>query len=382
MADTLQDGGVYYVIKGAGNSIQLAASQSDAMAGTFIHLAATGSSGANQSLMVQQVSLLSGQENLTLQLPVNLDSQVISVTVAGAIGGEGASVAGSVSLNFFRDTVQVGIWDLSATQQVTSQGKLSLKATDSSVIVSIAGGLSISTGGFAVGASVSYNDIQDSLVTRIGSAWNQTTQGNLGTVSGSSIDAEANSTASITNVTFAGSGATDFALGAAVSVNRIADTADAHVANSTDVEGPSGITVNATDAPTITAIAGGVALAGDVAVGAAVAYNDIADTVRAAATGSTVTASAGSIAFDASSTASILCIAVGIGGSGEVGIAGSGSGNVMDNGVTASIAGSTVHADGSVTVIATSDNTNARLSVVPWARAAWWAPAAAWSSTT
>ena len=118
----------------------------------------------------------------------------------------------------------------------------------------------------------------------------ESSDGNSGKISANTIGVSATTGADILDVTFDLSAASDAALGAAVSVNRIADTADAHVANSHNVQGTTAISFTAGNTSQILAIAGSGAGSGSAALGAGVGYNDISDTVLAFADNSRLTA--------------------------------------------------------------------------------------------
>ncbi len=333
-----------------------------------------GATSTPQSLSVSQINALTGNQNLTLPLPVDLDTQLISVTVSGGLSlGSGIAVAGSASLNFIDNSLDVGIHNV--TTQVSAHDKLTVNAVDASKIIAIAGGLSVSTGSVGIGGAVSYNDIQDTVSARIGSALAPTaadptavtsSDGNSGEISANTIGVSATTSADILDVTFDLSAATDAALGAAVSVNKIADSADAHVAHSQNVQATTGISFTAGNTSQILAIAGSGAGSGAAAVGAGVGYNDIADTVLAFADNSMLTArdpglssnvAGGNVSFAATSSATIESISLGIAVAGDAGLAGSGAGNVISNLVEALITdNSNVQADGNITLAADSNN--------------------------
>ena len=180
----LQDGGVYYVIVTGPTTLELDPNQKD-VEGTnradVIHFSLDGTSGTNHSLSVSQINALSGDQNLTLPLPVDLDTQLISVTVSGGVSlGSGIAVAGSASLNFIRNSLDVGIHNILQgvdvngnlqTDEVNSaHDNLTVNAVDASKIIAVAGGISVSAGSVGIGGAVSYNDIQDTVTARIGSA--------------------------------------------------------------------------------------------------------------------------------------------------------------------------------------------------------------------
>ena len=149
-------------------------------------------------------------------------------------------------------------------------------------------------------------------------------------------------------------------------MNKITDTADAHVANSHDVQGTTAISVTAGNTSHILAIAGSGAGSGAAALGAGVGYNDISDTVVAFADNSSLTARdfgvasnvlGGDVSFAATSSATIESISLGIAVGGDAALAGSGAGNLISNYVEALITDSSlVSADGNVTLAADSNN--------------------------
>ncbi len=84
----LQDGGVYYVIKTGPTTLELDPNQADAESANpadAIVLSTDGTTSTLQSLSVSQINALTGDQNLTLPLPVDLDTQLISVTASGGV---------------------------------------------------------------------------------------------------------------------------------------------------------------------------------------------------------------------------------------------------------------------------------------------------------
>ena len=331
----------------------------------------------------QQLNAVSGDLNVTIPLPEDLDTQIISVSAAGAAGGGEFSAAGSVSLNFINNSVDVGIHNILQgvdvngnlqTDEVNARNKLTVDAADGSKIIAIAGGLSATLGAVGIGGAVSDNDIQDNVTARIGSAWHRraltrsrcTGGGNGPLIFGDEIGVGATNTSSILNVTFDVSAAGDAALGAAVSVNKIADTTAAFIADSALVKATTAISVTAENTSSINATAGSGQGAGAVAAGAAAGYNDISDTVLAFVEESNLTVSdpgvaanqlGGDITIAATSAATIQSLSLGISVSGDGGLAGSGVGNTISDVVEALIAdNSNVTATGNITVSADSDN--------------------------
>ena len=156
----------------------------------------------------------------------------------------------------------------------------------------------------------------------------------------------------IHSLSVAGAGAETFALGGSFTKNSITGKIEAHINGGANVTASTDILITAKDDPEIQSFAGGFAGSGSAAIGAAVAIDDIGGAIKARAIGSTLTGTNGNVRIHAESTAEIDSIAVGGGGAGTVGIAGSVAVNSMGNTVQTSIEGGTVTADDNVTVTA------------------------------
>src|SRR5206468_395911 len=104
--------------------------------------------------------------------------------------------------NFLRDSLDAHISNTPAGKQVHAGGNVVVTAGDNSTIGSGAGALAIAVSGGAIGAAISTNDIQNSVVARIDGA----------TVQGNAVEVGTSEQATIINVTAAGAGAGNFAL--------------------------------------------------------------------------------------------------------------------------------------------------------------------------
>jgi len=322
-------------------------------------------------------------------LPAGLDVQIAAMAVAGG-GASTIAGAGSVALNWVRNTVQAkiaNVGNLGTGDELSAGGDISVTASDNSTINSLAGavaiaGIGASGASGAIGASVAYNylggDPNDPNSTD-----NNVVRAAIENVAGSiradSIDVHASYVGSINNITVAGAGAGTFALGGAVSINFIRNTADAHISNAADVvstaTGAQSIRVRAEDDAAIWVLAGGVGIAiatttpVGLAAGVSVAVNEITNNVTAYVDNSLVTAG-GSIEISAESESDIQAITIGVaiavsagtGGFSGSG-AGAGSGNTIQNTIHAYIANSQsaankgVFANGSLVVSAVDNPT-------------------------
>ncbi len=317
-----------------------------------------------------------------------LDVQIAAMAVAGAGAGDGAG-AGSVSLNWIHNDVEAKITNVAAPDEIDAAGTLDVSACDHSTIDSLAGAVAIAGIGAegasgAVGASVAFNylggdpnnpgDTKNNLVRAA-------IENCTGSITAAQILVSATYNGQINNITIAGAAAGTFALGGAVSINIIRDTADAHISGSGDVSATGtsgqGVTVTATDISTIEVLAGGVGIAiatetpVGIAAGVSVASNQIYNTIEGYVDSSKVTSS-GNIALSATSTPTVKALTIGVAiavsaGGGIGGFAGSGagagSGNTVQNTVESYINNSQstadlgVSASGVVSVMATDSPT-------------------------
>jgi len=136
-----------------------------------------------------------------------------------------------------------------------------------------------------------------------------------------------------------GAGAGGFALGGSVTLNEISNTVVASVTGNTNMTAGTAINILAADLSDIDNLAGGVAGAGGAAIGAAVATNDIDNSVSAYVSGVAVDLTAGNVSIDAIESAQIEAWT--IGGAGAVVFAAGGavSLNEINNTVDAYVGG-------------------------------------------
>ena len=296
--------------------------------------------------------------------------KALTIGVAIAVGAGSGGFAGSGAGAGSGDTVGDNVWAYIDTSTVSANGTITLSATDSPTIQTIAGalGVGVSVGasgvGASVGISVAVNNEMDNVKAYINNS--------MVTATGGDVSLTATETSIVDAWTIggavggAGGGGVGVGVGAAGagSGNFVANTVVASITgNSTDTTKTSGdVKLTATDMSSIEAIAGGLGIGvgvggaggAGISLGVAAANNNISDTVQAFVNSSTVT-SAGMVALGATENATIKTVTVGgavaVGAGVEVGVgvavAGSDSNNTIDNNVDAYIAGgSTVAAQG------------------------------------
>ncbi len=180
----------------------------------------------------------------------------------GVSAGNGLGADGSVLINIITNTVDAHVNDGS---NVTASGPVALSATDQSLIVAIAGGVAVSLGGTAAGASISYNRISNDITSYINDSKVN---------SNSSVSLTATSSPLLVAVGAQGSGGKGFSGAGTLTINSIANTVDADITSSTVTATAGDVAVNASESASEYVVALGVAgSATSSAIGASIAYN-------------------------------------------------------------------------------------------------------------
>lgn len=246
-----------------------------------------------------------------LQVPVSVDSQLVSVGVGGALADDFA-LGGSLTLAFSRQTITASI---SGNSRVNASNDVDISAIDDSSIGNGAGGFAFALNTASVGAAVASNDVQNSLTASIEGS---SVQSNAG-----SISIVAEEKAEVTVVALGGSGGSGFALGGSVVVAVIENTIAATIDGST-ATAASDVLVSSGDQSQINIGSGQFAITtGRATVGAAVAVSVLGGTNASSIDGSSITSTSGSTQLLASGRQTIVSIAAG--GDGAAGFALGGS---------------------------------------------------------
>ncbi|HEV7301125.1 MAG TPA: hypothetical protein VGN72_17295 [Tepidisphaeraceae bacterium] len=330
-------------------------SQIVAVAGAiaFGGMAGIGASIAYNEIGTDTKASIEGSDlNSAGKLDVTSTSDSEIQAIAAAIGASLGNMAGAaaLTLNEIRQGTVAVISGKKTAAGVDATGDVTLNATNTGVIKSLAGNLAVNFGNAGVGGSGAWNDISGATTAGLESA------ADVNATGATSITAKNDAT--IQSISAGVSAAANSAYGGSLSLNRIRTTADAHVNGGSKLVAGNAISVTATDDSTIESLAGQVAFsAGTVAVGAAAAYNDIADKAYATIDGGTVTSDTSSVTVSAGTTGEIKTIAVsGSVSFGTVGVAGSVAVNLIANDTQATIKNTTVTAQDNVNVLANTDS--------------------------
>ncbi len=278
------------------------------------------------------------------------------VSIAGSVGVAavplGTGGAGMIAVNIIKGSTEASVTDTTIieTSEATT-ASLKVHARDDSRMHAIGGAVGVG-GLFGLGAAVGYNEIHSETRASLD---------NTDVALDGTVNVSADSVAEISQATLGiavGTLKGAYNGAGSLGINQIVNTTEASITNGSNVNGAGGVTVQATDRSQIVSITGGVAgtLLGPSAVGAAIAYNLISNSVSAFIDSSRVTSASGSVKVDAQSAP--LLVAIAMGGAGAQGFAMGGSvavnslANTVDAHIGGSIASSTVTAGGDVSVTA------------------------------
>lgn len=278
---------------------------------------------------------------------------------AGVSAAGTASVSGTVVVTQTHGTAGAVMDNVT----INNAKAVTAKALDDTDILSVIGSINAS-GKVAAGAGVAYTEIGDvSTDTENG----QFVRAEINNSEINSADAEstvsanAEDTARVYNIAIGVGGAGNVAVQGASATTLINKETSAGI-NSTNIDAghegstKANVTVDAQNSSEITSSADVAAAAGSGAgVGAGIAVNRIIQQTNAAVNGGTMNVN--NLTVNANATPQITNIGVGVGVAGSgAGVTGSVAVNMIENNVTARIgSGATIVADGTVGVVATSD---------------------------
>ncbi len=289
---------------------------------------------------------------------------------AGVAASTKVAINGSVAVNRGGSNTEA-IIDESEDEEseITNAGKVNVTADDDTYRLAVVGSVSAS-GKAAIGGGVAYNDIGGSSAGSGSSSQNTTAAikntditmaadgeetVNVAVKDDSELNTIAVGFAAAANAGVQGSAATSL-----INKNVSAEIENTNIENTNiDYNGGSknaNVTVDAQNNSEITTSADTASVAGQGAgVGAGVAVNRIIQQTNAAVNGGTMNVN--NLTVNANGTPRIENIGIGIAVAGQgAGVTGSVSVNMIDNDVTAHIgSGANITADGSVGVVATSD---------------------------
>lgn len=297
---------------------------------------------------------------ITVTADAQNTSDSYNIGAGAALSTGAAAVSGTVVVTQTKGTAGA-VMDHVAIHNANA---VSANALDDTDILSVIGNVAASTKA-AVGAGVAYTEIGGVSDDKEKAEQHITAEIKNSTINtasdGSTVDVTAKDTARVINVAVGIGGATNAAVQGASATTLINKTTSAEM-NNTSVDGTAtdsknaNVTVDAQNASEITSSADTVSVAAQGAgIGAGIAVNRIIQQTNAAVNGGAMNVNNLTVKADAAPRIENIGIGGGIAGEGA-GISGSVAVNMIQNDVTAHIgSGAAIVADGSVGVVATSD---------------------------
>lgn len=294
------------------------------------------------------------------ELDVDAGSNSNIVTVAGGIAAANkGSGVGSVSWNDVINTANVNIANSDIHAQQTTA-----TAANQAQIVSVGGQIS-GAGKAAVGATLSYVGLDNTTNVNItGTEFDERTKD-----AGTSVTAEANNTSDSYNIGAGVSAGGTASVSGTVVVTQTKGTAGA-VMDAVTINNAKKVTASAVDDTDILSVIGGINIGGKVAAGAGVAYTEIGGVsddkekaeqhVTTEINNSTINADgAGStVEVKAKDEASVINVAIGVGGAGNVAVQGASATTLINKTTSAEIADTKIDENGGTSAKVTVDAQN------------------------
>jgi filamentous hemagglutinin family protein len=352
---------------GDGNSVTVSAqdrSTIQSLAGSVAVGASAGAGGAfgyNKIGNSTRASIGNSTVRHADALQVTASETALMQTLAlAASGGQTAALSGSVTLNhigkYDGDSTAGGEGGNRTTAEIVGStienadgnAVVGVTATDGSTIESLSGAVAFS-GSTAVGGAIGDNWVRNTAQARVDGS----------TVSGAaSLTLLGSNTSLIKAASVAGAGGSAGAFAGSASSNRTDNKTLAGITGSDVTGGAAAVGVRAADSAIIKSLAGGVGISASAGVGAAVAVNKIANTTAATISGVRSTGmNVANVLLVADSLANIETAAVGVGAGLDVGVGGSVAVNLINSDTRAVVEdGAVIEARDNVGVLAESDD--------------------------
>src|SRR3990170_2965886 len=278
-------------------------------------------------------------EDDDINLPEEANSQIVSVTVGGAVGNNTA-IGGSISVNVIAHDITAYII---GTRSVKADGSILIAAADDVKVANIAGGVAL--GNNAVGAGVAMNITHNNIFAYIGAGATVDALGNggglyapIGTKDGignretklvNGLAISATSFEKVFTLAVGGAAAGRAALAGSLSTNALVETTKAYIGENAQINmgiigenTDQSVLVLASDRTVLTGIGGSIALGGTGGVGAGIDVSVIIKNTDARIDSEADVEAKRDVLVQAFSSEKIVSVAAGIGVGGTAGIAG------------------------------------------------------------
>lgn len=331
------------ISKGSGSSIVTVAASASASTG-----GAAGGAAVAITKVENDFHAEADYADITAKdVDVSAGSDTNIVNVAAGVGGGGKLVgAASVSWNDVTNTAEAAI-----TNSAVKAQSAAAEAVNTAHIVSVTGQLAASKQ-TAVGAGIGYVGLDNSTQANI----SDTTLEKRDSDDGITVTTDAANRSSSYNIGINVGAAGENAVNGTVAVTQTRGTSGA-VMDHVTITDAKDVAANAADQTDILSVIGTVSAAGDVAVGAGVAYTDIGGSSTDTGKGQRVTAAirdsaittadtaedgGPQISVKASDAAKVTSIAIGVGGSGKVAVQGASAATLINKSASAEMTGTAI----------------------------------------
>ncbi|MCU0548576.1 MAG: DUF4347 domain-containing protein [Leptolyngbya sp. Prado105] len=349
----------------AGGQINLRAKDTSTIEGLSGGIAGSQKAAIGAAISVNDISTTTTSyieksvvtsQNAGVHSRAEASATIKTITVGGVVSGK-VAIAGSVSVNLIRKTVDSHIAD---TATVTAAQDVKVEAIASSTLEANGGALAVA-GKVSVAGSLAVNDVENRTIARIAGSTVTSSQGNV-IVSADSRD-------TVRTISVGGSGAGKVGVAGSASVSMMGNNTTAEIVGST-VSADDNVLVLANSRNSIEFYGGTISIGGVAGVGGLANVNTIANTTQASIRqGANVTAKGNAtslipkadgtktingnqlteltrgIAVIATSEEQVDVVSVNLAGGGKAGVAATASVTVLESQTTASIDSASINAN-------------------------------------
>ena len=290
-------------------------------------------------------------------IKANSDSEIITIG-AGVSASKDAAIAGTVAINRVDNITEATLGNSELADVITNLNKvenIDVNAIDTNSLKNVVAGVTVA-GTAAVGGSVAYSEINSDVNAGIFN----TTISTSDTTAEKNIKSEAKDDSEIVTVAIAAGGSTNAAVQGAAATSIINKDVSSQGKNlnidntNTAKDKKSELNIIAENNGSIVSNASVISVGGTAGAGAGVAVNQIKQNTDATLNGGEQNLE--NALIKAKSLANITTIGIGGGIGGTAGVAGSIAVNLINNNTKTTMSNNTLNANGSVGVIAKSDD--------------------------
>jgi len=269
-----------------------------------------------------------------ISITANSTETLTSVAANGGISASSAGIAVSASVVVVDTKTFAGLNDGTAGDYaaLTAGGNVTIHAQGDLTLKGIGGSIAVGSSAGIGGSNQTFVHT-DTVEAAIGD-YGRVTSSGLGATTG--VEVSANSNETVVGISAAGAGGQSVAVSGSATVNLFDETTTARVGRGAHVTtanlaGSPGLTVKAEDVTTLVSVAGSLAASGSGAVGVGVDVATFSKKTKAYIDSGVITSIDGNIIVDANAVEDVTSVAVGVSAAGNIGVSADGSVQVFGN---------------------------------------------------